>query len=696
MKARTGDFHATIPGAWLWLSLGLFLGTGPPAAAQDRYRPAYQEPRWLTFHISEMSAGVYAEGMVEETRYDNSSTSVSHEHLFLGPSLGLNADGSIYHPNLARYFINTEGAFGWAHDSVTGSESRDEWDYLGHFSVTLDLLENKPYHGSLFANYDHTFRDNDFFNRVTVDGWRYGARSAWKAGSWLFNADYLHRDEESTSPFPVTRVITVTNVVNGTNVITVQTNKGSFDSVSVTREDTFNFSARQERPSGGSSFNYSWNRYDRTDVGGFGEGNDNSFAAADTERFGANDRYVFNGNLSYILRDTSEEQSDEIIANTIFSAEHRDNLNSFYDLSYDRFTTGSFDSDNYSAQGSLRHQLYDSLTSTVTLRASDSEVSDRNTSGYTRRYGGGLSEYYTKLTGENSRVRISNSVFVDHTDQANAGVAKNERHSFLEGGPVPDSFFLNLPNVLELTIMVTDLNNTQPPLLEGFDYRVSRFGSRTVIERLHPGVPTDVLVDYRAEPSPPGSYETVTEAFQIRFELWKNLLGVYARLNLSLNNAPAELRVQDIKAYVFGADFNWRFFRGGAEYEIYDSSESDYRSVRLFQSVSFRPDDASTLTVDFTESWIDYVNTSRQEQNYQFITRYRRVLTRRLAFDGNAGISIRRGFGVDQILAAIRPSIKYVIGKTTLDAGYDYEYKLFLNNEERQKHMFFVRARRVF
>jgi hypothetical protein len=116
----------------------------------------------------------------------------------------------------------------------------------------------------------------------------------------------------------------------------------------------------------------------------------------------------------------------------------------------------------------------------------------------------------------------------------------------------------------------------------------------------------------------------------------------------------------------------------------------------MFQSAAFRPDDASTLTIDFSEAWIDYVDTDRHEENYQLISRYRRMMTRRLGFDVDGGVSLRRGLGADQVLAVLRPSIKYMIGKTTVDAGYDYEYKLFLNNEERQRHMFFLRVKRMF
>src|SRR4051812_43818386 len=242
-------------------------------AAQARYLPLYEEPEWLKIHVSELGTGFYSEGTHEETNFKNTGTSVTHDYLFAGPSLDINANGSIYHPNLLRYFVSSEGAFGYSYNGVTSAgvtTTRNEWDYLGHFASSVNLLENKPLRFTAFANYDHTFRDNDFFSRVTVDSWRYGARSYWQWGQWTLTCDYTHRDETSTSPFPVVIVNAVTNVVGGTNVITLQTNRNSLDQNIVSHEDTATANLRQERASGGTSLNFTWDRYTRSDIGRLG------------------------------------------------------------------------------------------------------------------------------------------------------------------------------------------------------------------------------------------------------------------------------------------------------------------------------------------------------------------------------------------------------------------------------------------
>ena len=70
------------------------------------------------------------------------------------------------------------------------------------------------------------------------------------------------------------------------------------------------------------------------------------------------------------------------------------------------------------------------------------------------------------------------------------------------------------------------------------------------------------------------------------------------------------------------------------------------------------------------------------------------VSSRALGVD--AGLAERKGPGVNQYLALVRPSIKYVMGQLTIDATYDYGYELFVNSETRQRQTFYFRLKRVF
>jgi len=381
--------------------------------------------------------------------------------------------------------------------------------------------------------------------------------------------------------------------------------------------------------------------------------------------------------------------------------EHRPDLNSLYALSYDRFETGNFQADNYYGQAQLRHQLYESLTSTLIFEAADNESQDGGGNGFTRRYGGGFAESYTKNLSTISRLRLSNSLLVEHVDSKGISTVENEQHSFTTGtgGAPPGNFFLNQPNVRAATLRIFNVARTRQ-YNSGVDYLVFTEGSLTRVQRIvNSGVPTmddTVVCDYSAEPTPEGNYETLNEAFTVRVDFWNNLWGVYGRVNVFANNAQAALRVQDLFSMAVGTDLSWRWLRAGAEYEYYDSSFSSYRSARLFQGVSFNLDGSSSISADFSELWTRYLDSGRNEQTYTFITRYRNLLTTSLALNIEGGVSRREGEGVDQTLATVRPGIDYTVGRTTLRAEYDYEYDFYLNNEERMRHMFLLRLRRVF
>jgi hypothetical protein len=657
---------------WPWLAMLALFGALERAVAQARYFHV-EEPQLLKLDISEASTGVYTEGNYEDTSFRNSNTSVSHDRLFVGPSLGLNLNGSVYHPNLFQYQLVTEGAYGWSQDTLQSGGTtvrRNELEYLGRFSGNANILANKPLHTTVFGDYDHTYRDYDFFSRVQLDTWRYGLRTAYTAGPFSFTANYSHRDEETSG----------------------------FNGLSTWQQDVLGFNAHHERKWGGTTFSYTLDRYKRDDFGSATRGTDHTFSLADSETFGSQDQMRLVSSASYSLRESDIQPNQEAVAGANLTVDHRDNLSSLYDVNFDHYSSGFFASDNLVGSAALRHKLYESLISTLSLRAVDYQASDQLSSGFTRRYGIGLAENYTKHLSEDHRLIIDGSVLGEHVDQQNDSTVENEAHSFIAafGGAPPNSFFLNLTQVDPASIRVWSVGRSRL-FLEGIHYRIFQDGALTRIERVIPSnIDPDVVVDYQAKPTPAGHYEQITDTFGVRFELWKNFWGIYGRFSSARNNAPKELGVQSLAIYTVGSDVTWRWLRAGAEYSIYDSDLSSYKTARLFESLAFNLDDDSSAGLDFSQTWTDYTAAQRHEDDYRFVTNYRRRLTSHLRIEAEGGFDLRRGEGVDQTLATFRPGIDYVIGRTTIKAGYDFEYNIFLRNEVRLKHIFFVRVKRIF
>lgn len=667
------------------------------SSAQLRYRLPPEDPLWLKLKITQASVGIYSEGVFEQAQFGGGGNSVDYSRIFIGPSLGLGLQGSFYHPNLAAFSLNSEMALGWANENVKSTTSfhRSELEELGNFQSSVYLLNNKPYASSLFANYDHTFRDYDFFNRTTVDSLRFGGQTGYREGPVPFTVSVwnLNEDEQTVIGF------------QSAGVTPAKTNLQSrpIFGTSNLKQTTVNFDAHNERENGSTRFNYGLTDYSRSDFGANGGETDHAFGLADSETWGRRRQILWNNELGYSMRRFTDAPSDDLNANSHLSIEHTPSISTFYDGNYYRSTFGPNESDNYDGSAAITHQLYESLRSTLRADGQQSDFDGPGGSGVTTRFGLSLSEAYTKRLNPSARLSVNGSLRYDHTEVTQSGsviTAIDEPHGFStgSGGGPSDTFSLNHPNVDHATIIVTDSAHTLV-YVQGLDYLVTRNGLLTFIQRMGGSrIPAggSVLVTYNAKPSPSGSYDTINGLLQVRLEFWNGLLGIFGRVSSIQNSGTPGLIVQDLSAVTLGADTSWRWLRAGAEYEIYDSSFSSYRSARLFQSLSLRPDEASTLNLDFSESWTRYLDAAREEKMISFITRYHRRLTIHLGSDIEGGVSVRQGAGVDQTLAAVRPGLDFAMGKLSLKMGYDFEYESFLSAEERIKHMFFLRLKRIF
>lgn len=659
------------------------LGQAVPAAAQTL------EPKAVRLRISGAYLGLGAEAEREQDDYSDGTQS-TYERTFMGPVFGLRAVGSFYHPRFMRFSFDGELWPGYTSETTTtGSQKieRNESRFLGNYNANLLVLARKPYHTLVSLNQNYSYRDFDAFTRAEVNSVRLGLSTGYRSGPVPFTLDVWRRHEDST----------------GQNI------DSTLDETGVT------FNARHPRATGETTFEYRFLNYDRTDYGVGGSDMENTFSLSDRETFGSRQQIRLESSISYSVNDYSEGPGDNLYAWSTLDVEHTPTLTSFYNLSYSRststFSNGDTESDGLVADASLRHQLYESLTSTLRLEASTYSSTgdfDDTVGGFsdsqTTRYGGGLTEAYTKRLGSIGRLSLSGSVMMEHNIQDNAGdyiVRTDESHVFSSdsAGFGSDSFFLSLPNVDQGSIVITDGQNSQPAYREGRDYTVVQNGALTEIRR--PGSSTiprnaNVLVDYRALSSPSGDYDSITSYATLRIDLWNGLLAVYARTSALRNNAPPELVVQDFESYAAGVESTWRWLRAGAEVETYDSNFTSYDTVRFFQSISFQPTQATSLSINFVESQTQYIDAARDEQNYYAMALFRSMITRRLSVDLDAGISVRQGEGVDQTLAKIRPSLNFRIGRITLKAGYNYEYGEYLNTSQQQRHFAFITLRRDF
>lgn len=659
------SFCRWIPGLALLLAAG-------QAMAQRR---TSDEPRWIDLYSLQGTLGVYAE-VTDETSSTRSGNTLNYQRWFVGPSFGIDARGAFYHPNLAQWSVSGEFSPGWREEtsSAGGALSRrSEFAWLNNFDARIALLSEKPYRSSLFLSQTHIFRDYNFFNSVTVDSLRYGGDTGYQEGPVPFRISVFHRTEESSG-------LATTSSLEDTGVV---------------------FDAANTRDSGETKLVATLTDYNRNDPGLNGQGTDATVNLTDSETFGSRQQMRLFSSVGFTHREYSDRPTDELSSSASLNYEHTPALNSSYDASYFHSESGPFVSDHITAGAGLQHQLYESLNSSLRGQTFNSTSSSEGSKSDFTQYLVTLGESYTKKLGERTLLNLSGSLSVEQNEQQNSGaanLARSEQHVFPGAGSGgPERFSLNLPYVVSSTIVVRDSTGIVPP---GGNYTVFQNGALTYIERIGgslrilPGA--TVFVDYDARPSASGSYQAYGRFGQIRFDFMDGRWGIFGRVASIENNAPPEIIAQEVWAWAVGADFNWRWLRAGAEYEFHDSSFSSYRSARLYQSLNFNLDDASTLTFDFTQTHTTFVDAHREEQYYSAIQRYHRSLTRYLGLDLESGASWRVGDGVDETRYRIRPGIQFAKGKLSLRAGYNFEYSKFLESEEHIRHMLFVRATRTF
>jgi hypothetical protein len=657
---------------WRGLIVCLLSGATLPAAAQGLYMQQQQEPQWLSLDFISGSLGVYTEGQYEKSTY-NGAGSENYSHLFIGPELGLNLDGSIYHPNLARFTLSTEGALGQGWDNSSGSKTSD-FEYLGNALASFDLLGNKPYATTVSASTTHTYTQYDFFSQTTVDTYRYGFQTGYREGSSPFNLSYWHTKEDTS----------------GLN------NNFNLD------QDTLNFDISKQRDSGSSRFFYGLNDFSQNGMGVQSSGVNQVWGVSDNETLGRRKNMNLNSDASYSLLDSPGDSGDDINANIDFNVDHTPSLWSGYDVGFGQSTYSGNNSDNYYGSASLRHQLYQSLTSSLNFNGQDSSSSGTGGSSDSRSYSTSLDEDYTKRLSTWGQLIINAGAGYSYTDISQNGGAipiNDQPYTFTGIGiQVP----LLEPDVNPSSIKI--YSNTSHTFLYPAvgNYTVTQNGQITYITLVAGTlIPLNTAVyisyTYSSSGTGSGSYDTMNEVLQVRMNLWGGLLGLYGRVNSIQNSGTAGLVLNNLTSYAVGADTAWHFLRAGAEYDVYDSSLSSYNSARLYQTLSFLPSPVSQLSFGFAESWTTYSgNNQSRQQMYSFINRYHRTLSQNWGFDIEDGISQQNGGGTDQTLATVRPGLEFAKGKFSLRIGYDFEYSQYLSSETRYYQTFFLRAKRTF
>jgi hypothetical protein len=633
------------------LVVGLVQRFAPWALAQDI--------SWFRLNgLPQVSTGVDVDGSWESDRV-NGVNSI-YDTLFITPTVGLQTSGYIYHPNLLSF--DFDGELGWGIDRMTTTspgfkQSINESDQLNRYLLEINLLEEKPYNASFFASEDHTYRDYGSFETFLVDSTRYGGRVNWNTENLSLNTDFGYRDETDT---------------------------GLIDSSEVT-ETYFNFVGINKRHSGQTTVTARWDMFDN--ILNFGNElttMNESVGISDSETFGRRQQITAATGVTLSHAEYGGQQLDTVQASENVNINHTRNLDSFFIFNAELDNLHPATETYIQGDYGIRHQLYESLTSTLDVHGSYQDNTDPSGSSTFDLYGVGLAESYLKRLQSWGRLSIGANIIADHQDDTTSGdtlTSIDEAHQlYLPTSPQYRPVYLNRPDVLGGSIQVTAAGQV---LVLGSDYQVVNSGQLTEVRLISPPSShlqmllgandnLSVSVSYQSASSTlsNASFEDLNSTVQIRLDLF-NHLGIYGRLNWMDNNAPPSVLTETLTDLVGGVDYNWRWFRAGAEYEDYDSNYTQYNALRFFQNLDFQLNDRSTLGLNFNETFYDYPAGGDQTL-YQFTTRYSVQLWSSLSCYVQGGCALQDVLGTDEIDASAQTGLNWSRGKLSVRTGYEY------------------------
>jgi hypothetical protein len=640
-----------------WLLHGRLLAGLVLAGFLPRLSPwaRAQDIAWFRLNgLPQARAGLELDGSSEDETINGVKS--TYDTLFVTPTIGLQTAGYIYHPNLLAF--DFDGDFGWGWNRMTTTspgfnQTVNESDTLNRYLFEMNVLEAKPYNASFFAAQDHTYRDYGSFDTFTVDSTRYGGRVNWNTDRFSINTDFGYRDETDTG-------------LVGTSEVT---------------ETYFNFLGIDKRHSGQTTVTARWDRFDN--ILNFGNQlttMNESVGVADAETFGSRQQITAATGATYSHSEYANQQVDTINANENVNVTHSKNLTSFLIFDFEENIQSPANETYLQGEYGIRHQLYESLTSTLNVHGSHQDSADANGSSANDLYGVGISENYLKRLQSWGHLSIGAGLVADQQDDSTSGgaaTAIGEAHTlFLSTSPQYRPVYLSHPQVMPGTIQVTAGGLV---LAAGIDYSIVSSGqlteirllpSPTVLPLLQPDQSLAVSVTYQYAAANNASFESLTSDVEVRLDLFDRV-GIYGRLNWLDNNAPPSVVTQTLTDLVGGVDYRWRWFRTGAEYEDYDSNFSRYSALRFFQNFDFQLNNRSTFSTDFNETFYHYAGSGDQTL-YQFITRYSLQLWSSFSCYVQGGYALQDVLGSQQVNGSAQAGFNWSRGKLSVRAGYEY------------------------
>ena len=233
---------------------------------------------------------------------------------------------------------------------------------------------------------------------------------------------------------------------------------------------------------------------------------------------------------------------------------------------------------------------------------------------------------------------------------------------------------------------------------EGADYRLVQRGDFVEIQRVAGGrIPEDgaVQVDYTAANEADERVST-TETFNaLRLELFERMLVLETHLRRVDTMNEVSIAFQDLTEKEVSAEWHWKWFMLGVEYQDYAADFLSYDDLRFRQGIVLGEGSWLTTRLEFAQSRADYdqLNDQRETDSIHFSLRAR--VTPQLQIQLLGEEYREEGDFSDRTLTRGTSNLQYRIGDIATSLSYNYEEES-VDSEDRKRHHLYVTSKRTF
>lgn len=486
---------------------------------------------------------------------------VTDTELLFRESIGISSRFFLGHPNLAD--ITADANLGiennFIDNETLGLSNEHETSFYNEFNVNALILGEGPAPLTLFARRNESLLDRAFIGSVDSRTTEYGASTL------------LFRD---VAPTTITFTHRVEELEDDLAINDDRLTQDSFAVQSLwTPNDRHRF-----------SFDYSLDLVDESRASGFDTSYTRHDATAIHEyRFGPDERHNLRSNLRLFDQSGDFEQTIVRLLETL-NLRHTDTLTTRYDLTVEHRDVRGQPQQLYRGEFVLRHELFDSLVTTVNAGGSRFELSDENFTS--DEFHAGLDFEYTKSVpyGRFDAALGFNGAVQEDSERGQVINILDTPRIFPDALPIT----LSGPNILPTSVVVTNLAGTRR-FVEGIDYRQNSFPDRIELRRLVGGLIAEnetVLIDYALGPEAAATIDTFVVTLVGRYTVEEGRLAglspyaEYRDISQTISPSTPTRIPFDVRAFRGGVDYRVGGFTFNGEYERQESSISPFNAWR--------------------------------------------------------------------------------------------------------------------